>query len=383
MCPMKRVNINDLWYGPARAPARSQDVLDWDEAGYRREAGMTPRPIAPGPAFDTISFLLRGVMFAGAFASASAWAVGPAAAGPLDAVVGVRAVIPEDAHTAGVLGTQRAGSGVVIAADGLVLTIGYLILEAIEAEILLAGEAGERVVPAEVVAYDYDTGFGLLRALGPLDIAPIEFGRSAELGERDEVLVAGFGDPPPVIGALVVSRRDFAGYWEYLLPDAIFTAPPHPGFGGAALIGPDGRLLGIGSLVVGDAAEAERPLPGNMFVPIDALKPIFEALLEHGRSRAPPRPWLGLYSEDLRGHVFVNRVAPGGPAAQAGIGAHDIIVAVGGEPVRAMADFYRKLWALGPAGVAVPLTLLTARGIKETTVESADRYDFLKLKSSY
>jgi S1-C subfamily serine protease len=340
---------------------------------------MIRTPFAPRAALGSSLLLLGRMLFAGAPILAAA-APPTAAGGPLDAVVGVRAVIPEDAHTAEVLGTARAGSGVVIAADGLVLTIGYLILEAIETEILLAGG---RVVPAEVVAYDYDTGFGLLRALGPLAVAPIELGRSAELGERDEVLVAGFGSPRPVIGAVVVSRRDFAGYWEYLLPDAIFTAPPHPAFGGAALVGPDGRLLGIGSLVVGDAAEPNVHLPGNMFLPIDALEPIFEELLEHGRSRAPPRPWLGLYSEDLRGRVFVNRVAPGGPAAQAGIAAHDIIVAVGGEPVRGMADFYRKLWALGPAGVAVPLTLLSAEGIKETTVESADRYDFLKLKSSY
>ena len=332
---------------------------------------------------DPIRLFLRGVMVAGALVFALTFAAGTAGAGPLDAVVGVRAVIPGDARTAEVLGTARAGSGVVIGSDGLVLTIGYLILEAIEAEIVLTGKAGERVVPAEIVAYDYDTGFGLLRALGPLAIAPIEFGRSAELVKDNEVLVVGFGHPPPVIGAVVVSRRDFAGYWEYLLPNAIFTAPPHHAFGGAALIGRDGRLLGIGSLVVGDAAEPNVHLPGNMFVPIDALKPIFEELLEHGRSRAPPRPWLGLYSEDLRGRVFVNRVAPGGPAAQAGIAAHDIIVAVGGEPVRDMADFYRKLWALGQAGVAVPLTLLSAEGIKETTVESADRYDFLKLKSSY
>ncbi len=344
---------------------------------------MTRRPIAPRAALTFLLPAIHVALLAAAITAALAALGRDARAGPLDAVVGVRAVIPEDAHTAEVLGAARAGSGVVIAADGLVLTIGYLILEAIETEIVLTGKAGERVMPAEVVAYDYDTGFGLLRALGPLDIAPIELGRSADLGERDEVLVAGFGSPQPVIGAVVVSRRDFAGYWEYLLPDAIFTAPPHPAFGGAALIGPDGRLLGIGSLVVGDAAEAEQPLPGNMFVPIDALKPIFEELLENGRSRAPPRPWLGLYSEDLRGRVFVNRVAPDGPAAQAGIAEHDIIVAVGGEQVRGMADFYRKLWALGPAGVAVPLTLLSAEGIKETTVESADRYDFLKLKSSY
>ena len=148
-------------------------------------------------------------------------------------------------------------------------------------------------------------------------------------------------------------------------------------------MGRDGKLLGIGSLVVGDAAAPNQPSPGNMFVPIDALKPILDDMIALGRSRAPPRPWLGLYSEDLRGRVFINRVAPYGPAAQAGITADSIIIAVEGEPVRDMADFYRKLWALGPAGVAVPLTLLTAEGIQETTVQSADRYDFLKIDSSY
>ncbi len=336
--------------------------------------------VAPQAAFEPIPLLVRGILFAGTLFLALTCVAPMATSGPLDAVVGVRAVVPADARTAAVLGTERAGSGVVIGADGLVLTVGYLILEAIEAEIVLADQ---RVVPAEVVAYDYETGFGLLRALSPLVITPIELGRSADLAERDEVLVAGFGGPEQVIGAVVVSRRDFAGYWEYLLPNAIFTAPPHRAFGGAALIGPDGRLLGIGSLIVGDAAEPETPMPGNMFVPVDALEPIFQDLLEYGRSRAPPRPWLGLYSEDLRGHVFVNRVAPSGPAAKAGVAAGDIIVAVKGEPVRDMADFYRKLWALGQAGIEVPLTLLTAKGIAEVAVQSADRYDFLKLKSSY
>ena len=341
---------------------------------------MTRRSISARVTPKVIVLAIRGSLLAATLVAALAALGRDAHADPLDAVVGVRAVIPNDARTAEVLGTERAGSGVVIGADGLVLTIGYLILEAISAEVVLRGE---RVVPAEVVAYDYDTGFGLLRALSPIAIAPIEFGRSADLTERNEVLVAGFGGPQPVIGAVVVSRRDFAGYWEYLLPNAIFTAPPHRAFGGAALIGRDGRLLGIGSLIVGDAAEPEQPLPGNMFVPIDALAPIFEDLLAGGRSRAPPRPWLGLYSENLRGRVFVNRVAPDGPAAKAGIAEHDIIVAVKGEPVRDMADFYRKLWALGPAGVEVPLTLLTAQGITQVAVESADRYDYLKIKSSY
>ncbi len=341
---------------------------------------MTRTSIARRAVPKAVVLAIHGILLAAAFAAALAAPGHNAHADPLDAVVGVRAVIPKDAHTAEVLGTERAGSGVVIAADGLVLTIGYLILEAISAEIVLPDE---RVVPAEVVAYDYATGFGLLRALSPLAAAPIELGRSAGLTERDEVLVAGFGGPQPVIGAVVVSRRDFAGYWEYLLPDAIFTTPPHRAFGGSALIGRDGRLLGIGSLIVGDAAEPDQPLPGNMFVPIDALKPILDDLLAHGRSRIPPRPWLGLYSEDLRGRVFVNRVAPDGPAARAGIAEHDIIVAVNGEPVRGIADFYRKLWALGRAGVEVPLTLLTAEGIAQVAVQSADRYDYLKIKPSY
>ncbi len=303
-----------------------------------------------------------------------------ARADPLDAVVGVHATIPENARTAEVLGTERAGSGVVIGKDGLVVTIGYLIMEAMAAEIMLPGGS---IVPAEIVAYDYDSGFGLLRARQPMAIDPIELGDSANLKTNNEVLVAGFGGPRQVIGVTVVSRRDFAGYWEYLLPNAIFTAPPHHSFGGAALIGPDGRLLGIGSLIVGDAAEPETPLPGNMFVPIDALKPIFDDLLRIGRSSAPARPWLGVYTEDHRGHVIVNRVAPEGPAAKAGLARDDIIVAVKGQPVHSVAEFYRKLWALGRAGTRVPLTMLSSRGMTEITVDSGDRYDYLKLKPSY
>lgn len=313
-------------------------------------------------------------------ALAAATAPHAAVADPLDAVVGVRATVPRDARTAEVLGTSRQGSGVVIDEDGLVLTIGYLILEAIHAEVVLPGD---RAVPAEVVAYDYDTGFGLLRALARLDIAPIALGSAAGLTPQTQALVAASGGPEPVIGATVVSRRDFAGYWEYLLPDAIFTAPPHLAFGGAALIGRDGTLLGIGSLIVGDAAGPESRTPGNMFVPIDALPPILADLLAHGRSAAPPRPWLGLYSEEVRDRLFVSRTAPGGPAEAAGLEAGDVIVAVKGEPVSGMADFYRKVWALGEAGADIPLTVLTSDGLSGVTVRSGDRYDYLKLRQSY
>ena len=306
------------------------------------------------------------------------------AGNPLDAVVGVRAEIPHDARTAGSLGMEREGSGVVIDSDGLVLTIGYLILEAASAEILLHDET---VIPAEVVAYDYDTGFGLLRPLTNPAITPIEIGRSAGLGEENPVMVASFGGPGATMAsasaAYVVSRREFAGYWEYLLPDAIFTAPPHAAFGGAALIGPDGRLLGIGSLVVGDAAHPDSQLAGNMFVPIDALKPILGELIARGRVAGPAHPWLGIFAEGLRGHLFINGVASGGPAEAAGLARDDVILAVKGEPVQGLADFYKKVWALGDAGVEVPLTVLTGQGVVELAITSGDRYDYLKLNPSY
>ena len=341
---------------------------------------MTATKPMPGASVRALRVLIPLLVLAGAALGVQGLSARAARAGPLDAVVGVRATVPADAHTAEVLGTLRAGSGVVIGEDGLVLTIGYLILEAISAEIVLPDG---RAVPADIVAYDYDTGFGLLRALTPLSIPPIELGRSADLREEKEVLIVSSGGAAAVQPAHVVSRRDFAGYWEYLLPNAIFTSPPHYSFDGAALIGPDGDLLGVGSLIVGDAAGPEEPMPGNMFVPIDALKPILEDLLDHGRSSSPPRPWLGLYSEDTRGWVFVNRVAPEGPAAKAGLAEDDIILAVKGKPVRGMADFYRKLWAIGQAGAEIPLTVLNSSGVKDITVKSGDRYDFLKLKSSY
>ncbi len=334
----------------------------------------------PFALFSGHSFLVLVVGFLCLLAGPGAPALGQEAArpNPLRAVVGVRAEVPPSARTARTLGTEREGGGVVIGEDGLVLTIGYLIMEAMRTEII---EQDGSVVPADVVAYDYETGFGLLRPLAKLDATPIELGDSTKLPPESRVLVAGPEGPSP---ALVVSRREFAGYWEYLLPDAIFTSPPYRSFGGAALIGPDGRLLGIGSLIVADAAAPGETLPGNMFVPIAALGPIMDDLLRKGRSTKPARPWLGLYTQELRGHVMINRVAPEGPAATAGIGPNAIITAVGGKSVSSLAEFYRAVWALGDAGVAVPLTLLdSATGYREVTVTSGNRYDYLKLNPSY
>ncbi|MEE8393573.1 MAG: S1C family serine protease [Rhodospirillales bacterium] len=296
-------------------------------------------------------------------------------------VVGVRAHVPPDARTARSLGPERQGNGVVIDGDGLVLTIGYVILEADHVEVITPD--GE-VVAARVVGYDHSTGFGLLRAARPLGLSPARFGDSSSLKPGDSALAVSLAGNPPATMTRVASRRAFAGYWEYLLEDAIFTLPPHPNFGGAGLFGGDGRLLGIGSLIVGDALEDVFPSPGNMFVPIDALKPILDDLISMGRPSRPSHPWLGIYAGEVQGRLLVRRTAAGGPADRAGIQAGDIIFGVGGKSVRGLADFFRKVWGKGDAGTVVSIDVL-AQGSSDMTinnieVRSMDRYDWLKLK---
>ncbi len=294
----------------------------------------------------------------------------------LQAVVEVHSEVHSEARTAKSLGTERAGSGVVIGEEGLIVTIGYLVLEA--SAITVVDHEGQRL-SAELVGYDHDSGFGLIRARATLDVKPLELGSSARLSERQPVMVASHGGAKSAIAAMVVSRREFAGYWEYLLESAIFTSPPHPNWGGAALIGADGRLLGIGSLIVGDAVK-EEAIPGNMFVPIDLLKPILKDLLAKGRSSARPRPWLGMHTEEVRGRLFVLRVASGGPAYAAGIRRRDIVIGIGDQSVSSMADLYRRVWAMGEAGIEVPLTVLQGANLRKLVVRSADRYKFLRMK---
>jgi S1-C subfamily serine protease len=298
----------------------------------------------------------------------------------LDAVVQVTAHIPNDARTASSLGTKRDGTGVVIDSDGLILTIGYLILEASEVEI---SGVGPDPVPARIVAYDHESGFGLLRAEQALDVTPISLGTSGEVEARQPMMVVSRAGEFDAAGVFVVDRRDFAGYWEYLLEDAIFTAPPHGQFGGAALISRDGRLVGIGSLFVNDAAVGERPIPGNMFVPIDHLKPIMADLLSNGRRADPGRPWLGVTLAEHQGRVFVTRVSPGSPAAAAGLGPSDLILGIDGVEVYGLADFYRKLWDRGTAGIEVPLDVLHGLEVGPVVVKSADRYRYLRLNPTY
>jgi len=295
----------------------------------------------------------------------------------LKAVVKIRAVVPKDARTASTLGTEREGHGVVIDSDGLIVTIGYLIAEAESIEVT---GPENKPVGATFVGYDYNTGFGLLRTDRSLGVKPIQPGRSSTLKAGDDILVAGHGGTESVITARVISRKEFAGYWEYLLDDAIFTSPPYINFGGAALINPGGQLLGIGSLFTQVFIPGLGSIPCNVFVPIDLLAPILSDMKSTGRSRKPPRPWLGINSEEAHGRIFVTRVTPGGPAEKGGLQTGDMILKVGGKAVNGLSDFYRKLWDLGNAGVEVPLSILRGIEIREITIRSGDRYEFLVLR---
>ncbi len=298
----------------------------------------------------------------------------------LSAVVRLSAEIPPDARTAGTLGTTRRGNGVVIDGSGLVLTIGYLLLEAMS--VVVEDRDGKPVL-ADVVAYDHETGFGLARALRPLGARPLRFGDSAGLREGEPVLAVSGGGVAGTRPVTVASRREFAGYWEYLLDSAIFTSPPHPDWSGAALVGRDGELLGIGSLLVPDATADAPPRPGNMFVPIDLLKPILGDLLADGRARREAKPWLGMISVENRGRVAVVRVAEDGPAHRAGVRPGDVVVRAAGRNVATLSELYRTVWSLGPAGAEVPLTVLREGRLRDIAVESRDRHDYLRLDRSY
>ena len=295
----------------------------------------------------------------------------------LKAIVKIRSIVPNDAHTARTLGTEREGSGVVIDSKGHILTIGYLIVEAETIEVV--GPEG-KPIDATFVGYDYNTGFGLLRTNKPLNVVPIKLGQSSEVKEGEPILIAGHGGTDAVQVGRVISRKEFAGYWEYLLEDAIFTVPPYLNFGGAALIDRDGRLLGIGSLYTQVTIQGFGSIPCNIFVPIDLLKPILSDLMSRGRSSEAPRPWLGLNAEEAHGRVFVLRVTSEGPAERAGLRPEDLILTVNGKALNGLADFYRKVWALGNAGVDVSLGILRGTQIRDITVHSADRYQFLRLK---
>jgi S1-C subfamily serine protease len=293
----------------------------------------------------------------------------------LGAVLGLRSTIPEDAFSAGTLGTERAGSGVLIRKDGLVLTIGYLVTEA---ETIWLTSADGGAVPGHVLASDQETGFGLVQALGRLNAPPIDLGIGLRVGAGDRAIMAAEGGRRHAIAARVVARQEFAGYWEYLLDHAIFTAPAHPFWGGAGLIGADGRLIGIGSLHVQNANGRELRRDVNMVVPIDLLPPILDDMLTYGRPNRPARPWLGLLAQEVEDAIVVAGLNERGPANKAGLRPGDRILAVREDPVASLAGLWRKVWAAGPAGSEVVLQVRRDNETLTVRVLSVDRMQFHK-----
>jgi S1-C subfamily serine protease len=325
--------------------------------------------------------ILRRLSVAMIFAIVAGWSIQlPAAERELTvdqfSVVKLTVTAVPDARSARTLGPQREGTGVVIDSSGLVMTIGYLVTEADTVEL---ATADGRKFAANVVGYDAATGLGLVKSLKPLPIKPVDFGESAVASLRDMVLIVGYDGVAP---AYIVSKRPFVGYWEYLLDEAIYTAPATVNWQGAALLSREGKLLGIGSLAVSDAL-GKGSIPGNMFVPIDTLKPVLGDIIANGRNTTKPRPWLGITSQEVQGRVIVTRVSSEGPADEAGLQAGDIIVGFGGQPLAGQADFYAKLWKSGDAGVEVTLDVVKGTKVEAVKLKSMDRDRHFRSKPVY
>lgn len=298
----------------------------------------------------------------------------------LRSIVKIRTFVPPEADSARRLGAEREGNGIVVGDGGLIVTVSYLLLESMSAEIV--GDNG-RTLSATVIGVDNETGLGFLRAKGVASLPPIPLGDSRALAADTPVVIAGSGGPEKAIPAVVVSRRPFAGSWEYLLDRAIYTAPAYTDWSGAALISADGKLLGVGSLMVRDARRDNERLRGNVFIPSDLLRPILDGVAATGHVTPHPHPWLGLNAINHPGGLLVGRLSDHSPAEAAGVKRGDLVVALAGRPVTDLVDFYRRVWAMGGPGVDVPLTILRDGRDFDVRVRSADRYRFLAKEPTY
>jgi len=293
----------------------------------------------------------------------------------LSSIVAVRTTIPDDAYTASRLGTERAGSGVVIGSDGLIVTVGYLLTEA---EAVWVIDDTGNAMPAQVIGQDQDSGFGLVQTLQHLHRPPLSLGKSSEADTGDKLILASFGGRDHATATRIVAKQEFAGYWEYLLDEGIFTAPAHHQWTGAAAIDSTGNLIGIASLIFQKFAIGSTMMDANLVIPIDLLKSALPDLIKFGKVDRPPRPWLGLWTAESERKLVVAGLNDRGPAKRAGLQVGDVIAAVAGEPVKSLAELYRRVWNLGPAGVKVPFEVLRERRRIEIPVASVDRQSRLK-----
>jgi S1-C subfamily serine protease len=293
----------------------------------------------------------------------------------LNAVVSLKSYVPQDAFTANTLGTERAGSAVMIRDSGLFVTIGYLITEA---ETIWIYTNDGQAVQGHALAVDQETGFGLVQALGRVNLPHLELGDSDRLKVGDQVVFSAGGGSHHTIETRVVGRQEFAGYWEYALDDALFTAPAHPFWGGCGLIGNDGKLMGIGSLILQQGDGRGRRLDMNMVVPIGHLTPILKDLLTFGRVNRPARPWLGLYATESEDSIVVGGLTNGGPAEKAGLQVGDRIVSVNDDDVPDLIGLWRRVWSSGSAGAEVRMHIRREGQDRRIGVRSQARSSFLK-----
>ncbi|MGB1132416.1 MAG: S1C family serine protease [bacterium] len=297
-------------------------------------------------------------------------------ANPVNAIVGLEVKIPVTARTAASLGANRRGSGIVIDDEGRVLTIGYLILEASKVSLV---DVDGKTIPATVIGYDGDTGFGIVQALTPLQAEPVALGDSTQLKVGSQLKVVSREIDSVLQEVIVMDRENFAGYWEYLLEDALFTTPAVPSFAGAGLINDQGELVGIGSLFV-RRPFADQLVPANMFVPIEALQPILSELIRQGQISRPPKPWLGVTVVEQYGRVLVQSVSKNSPASQAGLAEGDLLLKINDKAVSDLEELFRAIWGQGEAGVRIPMTILKGNQLQQIEVVSADRRNFYRLQ---
>jgi serine protease Do len=297
-----------------------------------------------------------------------------------DAVVALRVTATEGATSADSLGMRRSGSGVVIGPDGLILTIGYLLLEAETIEVITQDD---RTLPARQVAYDLATGFGLLRPLVPLrGVEPVPMAGVAGLTPGEPLLVATGSSSGTEVGfTRLIAMRPFSGYWEYHIESALFTSPPVANHSGAPLFNRNGELVGVGSLFVLEAAGADRTLPGNMFVPVELLRPVLAEMQSTGSTRASIRPWLGLSSSERDGHVLIVRVDRQGPALAAGLQPGDVVLEVDGIEVATLEAFYKQLWKRPAPDAEVELTVQQGSETRKIRIQAMDRMRTLRKPS--
>ena len=293
----------------------------------------------------------------------------------LASVVAVRTTIPQDAYTASRLGTERAGSGVVIGSDGLILTVGYLLTEA--DAVWVIDDSG-RAMPAQVIGQDQDSGFGLVQPLQHLHRPPLSLGKSSETSVGDSLIIASFGGNNHAKATRVIAKQEFAGYWEYLLDEGIFTAPAHPQWTGAAAIDRAGNLVGVASLIFQQFTMGNTNIDANLVIPIDLLKQALPDLIKFGKVNRPPRPWLGLWTAESDNKLVIAGLTDKGPAKRAGLQVGDVVISIAGGPVKTLGAMYRRIWDLGNAGVTVPFEVLREGRPREISVASVDRASRLK-----